>query len=255
MIITEKMIRELQRRVDVSYEEAEKFLKRAGGNIDIAESYAIRKENSIGARFFNELENIIDATLVYRLRIYKGEDVFTNIPVIVLVVLMVLIGVDKSLLIGVVFVVWALLADCNLKLDKVARETNFTFNRGSEKRSRQRAAQVAVRTERAQRKAKKQNYKKVRKNRKNQGKQDDISADIDVLDESNISDEDEYSSVADQGNFQGEVSTDIPKTIDIDQKDMENDGKTQRDQHHYQEGEYLPTEDDDDDYYEVTIEK
>ncbi len=54
MIITDKMIRELQRRVDVSYEDAERYVRRAGGNIDMAEAYA-RKSKFFSHRFFEEL--------------------------------------------------------------------------------------------------------------------------------------------------------------------------------------------------------
>ncbi len=253
MIITEKMIRELQRRVDVSYEEAERFLKRAGGNIDIAESYAMRKENSIWSRLFSELENIIDATLVYRLKIYKDEDVYTNIPVIVLVVLLALIGVDKSLFVGVVFVVWALLADCNLKLDKVERDTSFTFNKGSEKRTRQRVTQAANRTERVQRNAEKKAYKKVRKARQSTRKAG-ISVNIDF----NHDQPSENDQVHESGNqepvFDDEYNSSQDQVEEIVEPSdsQEATGKVEP---QYQEGEYLPTDDDDDDYYEVTIEK
>jgi hypothetical protein len=127
MIITEKMIRELQRRVDISYEEAEKFLRRAGGNIDIAESYVIKKANSLGNRLFREFERIINATLVYRIRVYKGEDQLLNVPILIFLIIIFLIGVDKSLLLSVVFVILALIADCNLQIIKIEGKHDFRF--------------------------------------------------------------------------------------------------------------------------------
>lgn len=242
MDITEKMIRELQRRVDVSYEEAERFLRRAGGNIEIAESYALRKENSFWSRLFTEIENIIDASLAYRLKIYKEDDVFTNIPVMILVVMLILIGVDKSLLVGVVFVVWALLADCNLKLDKVERKSAFRFNRTVVKSvsdvTPKRVAKVTsedgeetmtveasgIVRKRPKKNEEKRAYRKVKKAEKRRKRR--VQVDIEI-----------------QGQ-EVEVEPFEEETIEPIVEMEENTS-----------GEYLPDDEDDDDYYEVTIEK
>lgn len=127
MIITEKMIRELQRRVDISYEDAEKSLRRAGGNIEIAEEHALKKANSFGTRFFRELEKIINATLIYRIKVDKHDDVFLNVPIIGVLLMMLVIGVNKTLLLGVVFIILALLAECNLQIHKVKDQDEFRF--------------------------------------------------------------------------------------------------------------------------------
>jgi Tfp pilus assembly PilM family ATPase len=82
MIITEKMIRELQRRVNVSYEEAERLLRKAGGNIDIAQALAEKHLNSLLGRLTKECERLINATLIYRLKVYKEKDVFLNMPIL-----------------------------------------------------------------------------------------------------------------------------------------------------------------------------
>jgi len=127
MIITEKMIRELQRRVDISYEDAEKSLRRAGGNIDMAETHAKKKANSFGNRLFREFEKIINATLIYRIRIYKNDDQFINLPILVVLLMLLIIGVNKMLLLGVVFIILALLADYNLQINKVKDQEEFRF--------------------------------------------------------------------------------------------------------------------------------
>ncbi|MBN2222886.1 MAG: DUF4342 domain-containing protein [Vallitaleaceae bacterium] len=127
MIITDKVIRELQRRVDLSYEEAERYLRRAGGNIDMAESYARRKNSSLFNRIFREVEKMIDAMLIYRISIYKDEDHIMNMPILIFVILYFLIGVDKAIFVTVVFIVIALLADCNMKIHKVHRQEEFRF--------------------------------------------------------------------------------------------------------------------------------
>lgn len=127
MIITEKMIRELQRRVDISYEDAEKSLRRAGGNIEIAEEHALKKANSFGTRLFREFEKIINATLIYRIKVDKKDDVFLNVPIIGVLLMMLVIGVNKTLLLGVVFIILALLAECNLQIHKVSDQDEFRF--------------------------------------------------------------------------------------------------------------------------------
>lgn len=127
MIITEKMIKELQRRIDVSYEEAERYLRRAGGNLDIAEAYAYRRANSFIGRIFREFEKLINATLIYRIRLYKKEDLFINLPVFYFIVFALIIGMDKSLFVGVVFIIFSLVADCNIEIVKVERDEPFSF--------------------------------------------------------------------------------------------------------------------------------
>jgi len=127
MIITEKMIRELQRRVDISYEDAEKSLRRAGGNIEMAEMHAKKKTNSFWNRLFREFEKIINATLIYRIRVYKNDDQFINLPILVILLMVLIIGVNKMLLLGVVFIILALLADYNLQINKVKDQEEFRF--------------------------------------------------------------------------------------------------------------------------------
>lgn len=127
MIITEKMIRELQRRVDISYEDAERFLRRAGGNIDSAEAFARKRANSLGNRLFREFEKIINASLIYRIKIYKNDDQFINVPILSIIIILIIIGVNKTLLLGVVFVIFALIADCNLQITKIDNQEEFRF--------------------------------------------------------------------------------------------------------------------------------
>lgn len=133
MIITEKMIKELQRRIDISYEEAERYLRKAGGNLDIAEAYAYRKTHSFFGKIFSNLEKLINATLIYRIRLYKNDDVFLNTPVFFFILLVFLIGVDKALFVGVVFVIIALVADCNIEIKKFDRKEPFSFYKTVEK--------------------------------------------------------------------------------------------------------------------------
>lgn len=127
MIITEKMIKELQRRVDVSYEEAERYLRRAGGNIDIAEAYAYKRLNSAVGRIFRELEKLINATLIYRIKLYKEKDLFLNLPVFYFILFVFIVGVNKSLFVGVVFIILSLISDCNIEITKVERKDPFSF--------------------------------------------------------------------------------------------------------------------------------
>lgn len=129
MFINEQLIRELQKRVDLSYEEAERYLRRSDGDIDVAEDLFKQRENSLGKRFIRELEKIIDVTIVYRIELYKEDEVFINLPVLVFIVMVVIVGVNAFLFLGVVFVIVSLLLDCRLHFHKVEREEVFTFQK------------------------------------------------------------------------------------------------------------------------------
>lgn len=217
MIITEKMIRELQRRVDISYEDAEKFLRRAGGNIDIAEAYAKKRSNSFGNRLFREFEKIINATLIYRVRVYKGDDQFVNIPILGFLIVLFLIGVNKTLLLGVVFIILALLADCNLQINKMENQDEFRF------------------------------YKTVNKedvSDQNENKQ--TMKETDNKDNDNL-------------NLQNELNIKVKSTVNLNQEANNQEANNQ--EANNQEGNYQNKKqkdlknEEDDDYYEVTIDK
>jgi hypothetical protein len=129
MIITDKIIRELQRRVDVSYEDAERYVRRAGGNIDMAEAYARRKQNSLFHRAFRGIENLLNITFVYRLKVYRKDDVLMDMPIFLFFVLLLIVGIDRTITVGVIFVIIALVAECQLKLHKLENQEEFRFYR------------------------------------------------------------------------------------------------------------------------------
>jgi len=147
MIITEKMIKELQRRVDVSYEEAERYLRRAGGNIEIAQAYCNKRNSSVFSRLFHEIEKLINATLTYRIKLYKGKDQFINLPVFYFILFILIVGVNKSLFVGVVFIILSLISDCNIEMAKVDRRDPFSFHGTVDKMGRNGSPSDLVKTE------------------------------------------------------------------------------------------------------------
>jgi len=221
MIITEKMIRELQKRVDLSYEEAERFLKRAGGNIDLAEAYAYKRANSFMNRLVREIEKLIAVTMNFRLQVYREEDLFVNVPLLAFGVLIVLIGFDQFLLVSVVGIVFALVANCSIHINKSDKESEFKFYRTVNKEDRR-------------------EYSKQRRNtRRSSRKHLDKSEVMDKIDSSTSTDA-EFSYETDESHIdKGEASVNGSLT--------DNQGPIEK-------GEYLHN-DDDDDYYEVTIDK
>ncbi len=219
MVITEEMIRELQNEVDISYEEAEKFLRQAKGNIEIAKRHAKKKQNSFWNRLFKEFEKIVNATLVYRLRIYKKDDDFVNVPIIIFIVILVIGELEKTLFLGVIFVIWALLADCNLQLNKVDRKEDFKFYRTVSKS--------------------KTNKPNINKPTNNYNKP--------VLEE--IIETQETQELENQELKLQELESQELEPQKLEPVDIEIMGDTPH------SGEYHDDDDDDDDYYEVTIDK
>lgn len=107
--------------------------------------------------------------------------------------------------------------------------------------------------ERVQRNAEKKAYKKVRKARQTTRKTG-ISVNID-LNHDQPSENDQVHESDNQELVVDEQANSLAEQVQafVDQSDTQEDGS--KVDPHYQEGEYLPTDDDDDDYYEVTIEK
>lgn len=129
MIITDKMIKELQRRIDVSYEEAERYLKRAGGNIDLAESYANKRRHTLFHRVITGLEKLVNASLIYHFKVMRKNAVLMDIPIFTIVILFFVIGDQDFLRLGVVFIIGALISECQMELHRKERKEPYQLYR------------------------------------------------------------------------------------------------------------------------------
>ena len=129
MIITDKMIKELQRRIDVSYEEAERYLKRAGGNIDLAESYAKKRRGTFLNRLLIEVEKLLNASLIYHFRVTRKKHTLMDIPIFTIFILFFIIGDQSFFRLSVVFIVGALISECHMELHRRENEEPYQLYR------------------------------------------------------------------------------------------------------------------------------
>ena len=120
MIITEEMIRKVQERVDVSYEDAERYLRRAKGNIDKAVYMAKTNKNSSWDSFKEDVRNLLNNIFQYKLLILRNKKTIINLPIVLILFFFLILGgsVGHRLFIFFLGLLIALVAECEIRIDK-----------------------------------------------------------------------------------------------------------------------------------------
>lgn len=124
MIITKELIIELQKRVEATYEEAEKCLRRTGGNIDQAAYLLHRRKHSSFNRLSEEFEKLIRMTIEYHFILIRKTEIMLNLPIFVIIIFLLMINPKNWLIFGAVFIAIALLTECELRIQKKGTEKN-----------------------------------------------------------------------------------------------------------------------------------
>jgi len=114
MKITEEMIRALQNKIDISYEEAERYLQKSKGDVDIAVMLYKEKQDS----FSGKINSGLGGFLKYRIIITRSGRTLVDLP-IALMLLLFLINSnwERFFIVGILFVI-ALVAECEFKIEK-----------------------------------------------------------------------------------------------------------------------------------------
>jgi len=76
----DELIRDLQEREELSFEEAQYYLKKAGGDLDRAIYLVYKRKNSWCYKFDQALKDKITAFWQYRIVICRADRMFINIP-------------------------------------------------------------------------------------------------------------------------------------------------------------------------------
>ena len=76
----DELIRDLQEREELSFEEAQYYLKKAGGDLDRAIYLVYKRKNSWCYKFGRVLKDRITAFWQYRIVICRADRMFINIP-------------------------------------------------------------------------------------------------------------------------------------------------------------------------------
>ncbi|MBC7959766.1 MAG: hypothetical protein H7X94_07860 [Vallitaleaceae bacterium] len=118
MKITEEMVRELQKKVDVTYEEAEYTLNRTKGDINAAHYLIMRRRNSSWERFKESAHDVFVQMLKYRLIITRKSKVLLDLPLLLLFLLVALDGFYRHLLPLVLIFIGILVFECEVRIEK-----------------------------------------------------------------------------------------------------------------------------------------
>lgn len=118
MNITEEMVREVQKKVDVSYEEVEYTLKKTRGDVNMAIYLIMKRNNSGWERFKASLHDIFKQLLRYRLILTRKGKTLIDLPLILLVTLVLIDGVYRHFFPLFVIFVLALVFECEAKIEK-----------------------------------------------------------------------------------------------------------------------------------------
>lgn len=118
IVITEEMIRKLQQRVDVSYEKAEKLLRRARGNVDRAVFLYNKKQNSNWDKMINGLKRGFENLIKYRFIMTRKGNTLINLPLIIILVFIIIEGITDLLFSLILAFIIALIAECEVKVLK-----------------------------------------------------------------------------------------------------------------------------------------
>lgn len=115
MHISEELVRELQKRIDVTYEEAEYFLKRTKGDINMAVFLIMKKRNSSWEKFKASLWELMK----YRFILTRKGETIINLPLLLLALFILLYGIERHIFPLIVIFITILITECEVRIEKL----------------------------------------------------------------------------------------------------------------------------------------
>jgi len=132
MKVTSQMVQELQKRIDVTYEEAERILLRTNGNLDRAEEILEKQENSGFSRLMDEVGRIYRELLTYYLKVTRNDKIIVDLPLIVVIGLYLIMTVDSKVWVGIVSIGIILISESTLTIHRVMKEDERIVKTGDQ---------------------------------------------------------------------------------------------------------------------------
>ncbi len=146
MKITSEEVKELQRRIDVTYEEAEKLLIRCGGNLNKAVKMHEQKKDALPNKFFEEAKRIFNELLTYNIKITRHDEVLMNLPLIIIIGFFLIMNVDLKVWIAVISIGIILISESTVSIyKKEKKDTSIIIK--SEPEARPETSDNVVKTE------------------------------------------------------------------------------------------------------------
>lgn len=136
MKVTSEMVKSLQKRIDVTYEEAERILLKTNGNIDRAEALLKNQQTSTMKKMMDEIERIYKELLTYYLKVTRKEKVVIDLPLAIVVGLFLIMTVDSKIWVAIVSIGIILISECTVNIYRVTKEKDLIVHNEPNKESR-----------------------------------------------------------------------------------------------------------------------
>lgn len=118
MKITSEDVKAVQQRIEVTYEEAERYLIKADGDIELAVYRLSKRQESSLSKFIEEAKRIGLELLTYYIKIEKKDKVFLNFPLAFLVLFFAIVTMDTKIWVLVVSMGIILISESQVSIYK-----------------------------------------------------------------------------------------------------------------------------------------
>ncbi|GKX31049.1 hypothetical protein SH1V18_35290 [Vallitalea longa] len=121
MVIRDNDIEYILKKMNISYADAEKALRKSKGDLNKAIRYLNKKKNSIFRRMFSKLKDIIVDMLKYKLIIIRKNETLMNLPIMVILIFLLFLRMRYIYLsfIDLLFVLLIIIiTDCKVIIQK-----------------------------------------------------------------------------------------------------------------------------------------
>lgn len=122
--ISNDLIRQMQQHVSVSYEDAQYYLKKTNGNVELAVERVIRRRNHWMYKLTDAIKRFFLLFHDYRLMVNKNERSYLDVPIVVMIIYAMIIGIDRSIMVAIVTFLILLLGGVELQLKRRMVKSN-----------------------------------------------------------------------------------------------------------------------------------
>ncbi|MDF1616536.1 hypothetical protein [Petrocella sp. FN5] len=128
MKITSEDVKAVQARMDVTYEEAERYLVKANGDIELAIYLIEEKKASNLSKFMTELNRIAKELMTYYVKIDRKKEVLLNLPLIMIVLFLVFLEVETKIWVLVIGIGAILISESQVTIYKRSKDSDGIIN-------------------------------------------------------------------------------------------------------------------------------
>lgn len=139
MKITSEDVKAVQRRVDITYEEAEKYLIKANGDIDLAIFIINKRKETLFSKLLKEAQRIFKELLTYYIKIERKGNIIMNMPLMFILVILFLGDIDTKIWLLVVSIGAILVSESQVSISKVKKDEEDMMVKPAMKKREQKA--------------------------------------------------------------------------------------------------------------------